>query len=438
LRHRDENGEVDWTATAAELRGLGYGKQPDQSPIPLTQPRHRATVPPDLAVDQRILDRFQVAVGRYGLVGESANAQLLYLSITSRLLERPVSVGVKGLSASGKSYTVEVTCHFFPAGAVIEMTAMSQRALVYSPDDYRHRVIVLYEVVALREAVEDDLTSYLMRSLLSEGRLHYEVTVRDPRGGWTTKKIEKEGPTGLIFTTTKARIHRENETRVLSLASDDSPRQTKRVLLALAQEAVPVDFAPWHQLQEWLEDCGERRVFIPYAATLAGLVPPVAVRLRRDFTAVLSLIKAHAFLHQASRARDMAGRVVANLEDYEVVRNLVAPLVAEGVGATVSAATRETVDAVRELGKGQGYPVMVNEVAKSLSLDKSNASRRLSVAAAGGWVTNLEDRRGRPGRWVTAEPLPEDDGVLPVASQLLEVAEGLASADDYEDAGQDL
>ena len=51
--------------------------------------------------------------------------------MTSRLFDKPVSVGVKGHSSSGKSFVVQMVCRFFPAGAVIEMTAMSQRALVY-------------------------------------------------------------------------------------------------------------------------------------------------------------------------------------------------------------------------------------------------------------------------------------------------------------------
>ena len=42
----------------------------------------------------------------------------------------------------------------------------------------------------------------------------------------------------------------------------------------------------------------------------------VAVRLRRDFSVVLSLIKAHAILHQATRERDADGRIVATLADY--------------------------------------------------------------------------------------------------------------------------
>ena len=82
---------------------------------------------------------------------------------------------------------------------------------------------------------------------------------------------------------------------------------------------------------------------------LAELVPPIAVRLRRDFKTVLMLIRAHALLHQASRLKDEQGRVVATLEDYAAVRELVADLVAEGVEATVKPEVREVVEATARL-----------------------------------------------------------------------------------------
>lgn len=367
--------------------------------------------PPELAYDQRILDRFADEVRLRGLVGEEATASTLYLALTSRLLTQQVSVGVKGHSSSGKSYTVETVVSFFPPEAVIEMTAMSERALVYNTRDYRHRTLVVYEVVALREQAEDNLTSYFVRSLLSEGRINYEVTVRGKDGGFVTKTITKEGPTNLIFTTTKTRVHAENETRVLSLNTDDSRAQTARVLLEMANEAeAGVDLDEWRRLQAWLQTA-ERRVTIPYALQLAGLIPPVAVRLRRDFAAVLALIRSHAILHQLTRDRDRRGRIVATLDDYEVVRGLVADVIAAGVGATVPATVRETVDAVAALGTPGG--AMASAVADKLGLDKSNASRRLRMAADGGYVRNLEDRRGKPGRWVVGDPMPEDADLLP-------------------------
>ena len=376
----------------------------------------RSTTAPPLAHMRRILDDVSKEVQSRGLVGEEKLAQTLYLVFTSRLLDKQVSAGVKGHSASGKSYTVETVTRFFPPEAYLEFTGMSEHALVYSTEKYAHRTLVVYEVTALREGVEDDMTSYFVRSLLSEGRIDYEVTVRDKDGGFTTKKIVKEGPTNLVFTTTKTRVHAENETRILSLATDDSRAQTARVLLELANESDDDgDLEQWRDLQRWLADA-ENRVTIPYSRQLAELIPPVAVRLRRDFGSVLALIRAHAVLHQASRARDSTSRIVATLDDYAVVRDLVADIIAEGVGQTVSETTRETVEAVAALESANG--VMVREIAEKLQLDKSNVSRRLRMAAEGGYLRNLEEKRGKPGRWVVGDPLPESADLLPDPAQL--------------------
>ncbi len=386
--------------------------------------------PPELSSERRILDRFAVALRGGGVVGEVATAKLVYLVVTSRLLDRPVSLGVKGVSSSGKSFVVERTLEFFPPSAYIARTAMSSRALIYSSESLSHRVLVLFEVDALREGADEDPMAYLVRSLLSEGRIDYEVTIRSKEKGFTARHIVKEGPTGLIFTTTRPEIHGENETRVLSVTSDDSPAQTQRILASLAADGASdrEELAPWIALQSWLERA-EHRVAIPYAVALADAIPPVAVRLRRDFTAVLSLISAHAILHQQTRERDAKDRIIANFEDYQQVRELVAPLISQGVGRTVSDATREAVEAVRNLSAATPEGVSATQLAAALKLDKSAARRRLLVAARGGWVVNAEDRRGKPGRWVAGEPLPTAEDLLPTVARLREaVAQASATA----------
>ncbi len=423
----EKTGLDDWLAKQHTVDEFWQLVTPDapgvKKPSRITPPNNsatpqhrRSTVRPAVALLRRILDEVAKEIRKRGLVGEERLAQTLYLVLTSRLLDSQVSAGVKGHSASGKSYTVETVTRFFPREAYLEFTAMSERALVYSTEEYAHRTLIVYEVVALREGVEDDMTSYFVRSLLSEGRIDYEVTIRDKDGEFTTRKITKEGPTNLIFTTTKTRVHAENETRILSLTTDDSREQTARVLVELADESNgDRDLEPWRDLQRWLADA-EHRVTIPYAQRLAALVPPIAVRLRRDFGALLALIRAHAVLHQATRERDDAGQIIAALDDYAVVRGLVADVIAEGVGATVSATVRETVLAVGALASEDG--VALRAIAEKLDLDKSNVSRRLRAAADGGYVRNLEDKRGKPGRWVVGDPLPESLDLLPAPTQL--------------------
>jgi hypothetical protein len=300
---------------------------------------HAAEAAGDLVREAYILARFAAELSRTGLVGEDRNAKILFLALTTRLFDRPVSVAVKGPSSGGKSYTVEIVLRFFPATAYWERTAMSDRALAYSDEDFSHRHLVIYEAAGLTS----DIASYLIRSLLSEGRIRYEL-VEKTTDGMRPRLIEKDGPTGLIVTTTATSLHPENETRLLSLAVKDTPEQTKAILHAVArgnETKAPVAFAQWQAFQKWLET-GERRVVVPFAERLADLVPPVAVRLRRDFRLLLTLIQAHALLHRELRQRDDRGRILATVADYVAVRALVADLFAEGVDATVKPETRET------------------------------------------------------------------------------------------------
>jgi hypothetical protein len=126
-------------------------------------------------------------------------------------------------------------------------------------------------------------------------------------------------------------------------------------------------------------------------------------------------------LHQATRERDDHGRIVADLDDYAVVRELVAGVMAEGVGATVSQTVRETVEAVAAIAPPEG--IELRPLADRLNLDKSNVSRRLARSADGGYLRNLEDKRGKPGRWIVGDPLPEAVDLLPDPAQLCNSAQ---------------
>jgi transposase-like protein len=370
----------------------------------------------EIAEAPHILDLFISRMAEMGAVGEDRAGKLIFLCIQSRLLDRIVSAVVKGPSSAGKSFTVERVLMFFPPSAFYSLSGMSERFLVYDPEPLKHRIVVISEAAAL----EEGLAVYLVRTLLSEGRLIYGTTDKDADGKLCGRRIEKEGPTGVLLTTTAVRLHAENETRLFSIPMDDTAAQTKRVLESLADGAdASVDVSAWHALQEWLQT-GERRVVIPYAAALARQIPPAAVRLRRDFHALLSLIRAHALLHRATRKRDMEGRIVATLDDYAVVRELVADLMGEAVQATVSKTVRETVAAaVEALLEGDAGEVSVAALAKRLGIDKAAASRR--YRAAGDYLVNNEEKRGRPARIVLGEALPEERELLPTPEALGEV-----------------
>ena len=370
-----------------------------------------------LARHQNILRAFLRDLKALSVVGEDRAASLVFLQLVSRLLPRPVSAVLKGPSAAGKSWIAENVLRFFPDSAFYRLSGMSERFLVYDPEPFAHRIIYIAEAAGM----EGDIASYLVRTLLSEGRLIWGTVDKVGDGELAGRRIEKEGPTGALITTTRVKVHPENETRLLSIPVNDTPEQTRNVFRARANGHAPEpNFSLWHALSDWLED-GERRVEIPFAQALAEMIPPVAVRLRRDFGMLLVLIQAHALLHRATRKLDGEGRIIAELADYAAIWDLVGDLMSEGVGSTVSPTVKETVAAVQELERVAGLPgrfIMVTEVAKQLQIDKGSASRRVRAAISAGYLRNAEIHRGRPKQLSLGEPLPVEVEILPAPERL--------------------
>lgn len=385
----------------------------------------------ELASSENILDDFARALLQRGVAGEKAKAKLIYLALTSRLLDGIVSIGPKGVSSAGKSFLTFRVLEFIPPDAYVVLTAMSDKALAYSDEPIAHKFLVLNEAAALG----GDWVAYFVRSLLSEGRLVYETVEKTP-DGLRVRRIEREGPTGLIVTTTAVTLNPENETRFITVQMDDSAEQTARILRAEgaavsgreSQSADQIEqmFTLWRAFQEWLA-ATDNRVVVPYAPAISELVPPAAVRLRRDFKSVLSLVKAHAVLHKATRKRDDQGRIVAKWADYTAVRALAHEWIAEGAERTVSKKIRETVAAVERICSDDGasqrsatITATVAEIAHELNLDRSAAYRRIRQAIDRGFLQNLEKiEKGRPLKIAVGDPMPEDESLLPSVKEIV-------------------
>src|SRR5206468_7912547 len=103
-------------------------------------------------------------------------------------------------------------------------------------------------------------------------------------------------------------------------------------------------------LQEWLALAGERRVHIPYARALARQIRHATeVRVRRDFRKVLDLIAACAILHQVQRERAEDGAILAALQDYAIVRDLVHEAFTSAQQDAITPQQREAAAAVADL-----------------------------------------------------------------------------------------
>ncbi len=372
-----------------------------------------------------LIARVEAALEALGLAGDKLPALAVYLALSSRLLDRPVNIVVEGPSAAGKTFLVETVLRLFPASAVYKLTASSERALVYTDADLRHRVLVIGEAAGLHH---DGVGATVMRSIAWEGRFVYD-TVEKTRDGLRSVRIDKPGPTGVITTTVKP-LEAELATRFLSVPIRDDPAQTREVLRETgrryAEGAGTPDLRAFLQAQQWLEGGGARQVTVPFAKTLAGLVDPGVVRVRRDFPQALALVQASALLYQRQRPRDPHGRIVATVEDYKVVHRLASRLFPEPGGLTD--AQREAVEAVRKLYDETKVVVSYQQVANRLGIDQSAAYRRLQKPLTAGFVINDEEKPRRPARLRPGETPPEPRPALPDPEALLRAPGGVRTS----------
>jgi hypothetical protein len=148
---------------------------------------------------------------------------------------------------------------------------------------------------------------------------------------------------------------------------------------------------------------------------------------------VLAAIQAHALLHRDQRGRDETGRIVATIEhDYATVQKLMNAIVAEGSGVAVNMAMTETIEAVRKatVGMDDDEGATAKDIAKLLKLDKASAWRRLSAVRDEGYVINLEQRRGMPGRYKVTGQKVEPIVILPATTDLLSLRASRSKIDE--------
>jgi 5S rRNA maturation endonuclease (ribonuclease M5) len=392
------------------------------------------TTPGQLAYEPDILARFTADLRLAGVAGEETLGQIVYLALTSRVLpwgkstERPVSVIPKGSTSTGKSHATRTTLRFFPSSAWLDLGSMSRKYLFYADESYEHRFIYVPEWASIKE--DEELVA-LLRVLLSEGRIVHGTVDAERKA----QLIEKAGPTGLVMTTTDASVDAEMETRCLTIVTDDSTAQTRRVYGVFAdledELESPVDFDRWHDLQTWIAEQGATRAVVPFVRELAELMPVGATRLRRDFVTLLCLVRAHAILHQLTREQDDRGRVIATLQDYAAVAALVGDVIAEGVEASVSQAMRDTVAAVQGLQDEGAEHVSPRALAERLGVGRSATYDRIRRALMKGYLANEAAKDERGMKLVAGAALPGSEDFLPSVEDIVRVSSGTPAGQSF-------
>ena len=355
-----------------------------------------------------------------GYGGDLGNVLVVYLAATSRLLAMrpgtmPVHLILLGPPSAGKSYTVQAVLDLVPEEAKHVIDAGSPRTLIYDDAPLEHRVLVFGEADSL-PAGEDNPAASAVRNLAQDNYLHYAVTVRNPGSGdFAVRRIGKPGPTMLITTAVKP-LGGQLMTRLFTLDVTGDADQVRAALTTQAGLEVSGATPPDETLiafQAYLQCLAPWDVVVPYAPILAEGIgqTTAAPRVQRDFQRLLSLIKAVAVLRHQRRAWDDHARLVATLEDYRTVYQLVADIYETSVTG-VSDGVTNLVTKVGELRQAnKDLRVTYSVLERELKVDRSLIRRRANTAVRNGWLINQETRKSYQADLILGEPIPEKRGL---------------------------
>jgi len=339
-------------AYGGQVIGVEKAGEPEEEDIPIELSEEDQKKAITLLKKPSLFYDYGKFISKLGVVKEQKNIRLILLALTSRLRndDQLISLIIKGDSSAGKSHVVKKCLEAYPEEFYFEFSAMSSKALYFTKKSFKNKFIIFYEY----DGQKGEGLNYSIRTLQTEGKLKYEVSVQN-KGKWETQSLEKEGPTGIITTTTNAKIFDENETRLFSLFIDESEKQTKAVnkmsaniFQTGAQKLSNEEIERWKNIQRTLQPIEVR---IPYAKWLADKIPSDKVRIRRDFTRILLSIAVCALLHQFQRERVTEGDkeyIIASPIDYFMVRKLLQGTIIKTVKETTPK-TEKLVKIVKKL-----------------------------------------------------------------------------------------
>ncbi|MCP4120725.1 MAG: toprim domain-containing protein, partial [Bacteroidetes bacterium] len=260
-----------------------------------------------------------------GLIGEESNKLLGYLVMSSRKLDKPLSMLILSSSGAGKSVLQDGITAFCPTEDLVKITSLSGKALFY-----KDQGSLKNKVLAIEEGDGADDAAYAIRSLISNGVLISESTIKDlGTGRLTTMENRVEGPTSVFFTTTNPDTDPETASRFFVTGIDESREQTRRILEFQRKEQmkgkggnqeVEAVRKRHRNFQRLLKPLGVRN---PFGDQLA--YADDRLQGRRDQPKYLQLIKAVAFLRQLQKeikGQDENSYVEVDLEDIQAANVL--------------------------------------------------------------------------------------------------------------------
>jgi uncharacterized protein (DUF983 family)/energy-coupling factor transporter ATP-binding protein EcfA2 len=358
-----------------------------------------------------------------GIVAEDENAQLLLLIATTRILPNPVHALVVGTTGAGKSALVNAISAAIPPCHRRTLIGTSARALLVHP----LKPATLLNWLELPNLDSESIASTILRALLWQDNTDSADYLLTEWVGGRAKARTLKLPRQIALLSTRVDLPKDEQlvTRLFIVEVKETPEKRKSVLSAIAHQwwdskrpdpdtlrQPVVAFMEWAQRRTW-------RVVIPFADALMALLSqlPPAERDYRDAANLLRLIAASAIWHLQHRQHTISDEgvtVIADLADYALVRQLVAPAFAKTRAFALSEGERQIVDALR----ASDAPMTVKEIAQATNLSPTAVRCRLNRLKAKEIVADEQSPERREKVWRVVASATFLSDLLPTPDQV--------------------
>ena len=352
LRFREILKEKKIKADDAKLLQKKYAvleaekfQQQETEKIPKITPEEKKEAM-ELLLCDNIYDRICSDIEKLGYVGENSLKFTNYAVASSAITHEQINNFNKGPSGSGKSECTKKVILLMPPERVLSVTRLTPQALSYYEDGIIDKWVIIQE----QDGV--DGAEHSLRVSISEGELKTLCPTKDPSTGkMRTEEITVPIKASFTITTTRNQVHAENETRFFSLYTNETPKQTLRIINSQKREArMELTLSPQEKEKITRTHRNAQRLLQPYHVRIPYAehidYPLRDVRGRRDFKRVLSLIKVVAHLRQFHKKPFKLHEnqcIDADSKDYEIVYHLSKKLLQDTICA-VPEATKKIVD----------------------------------------------------------------------------------------------
>ena len=332
-------------------------REKDKKTGPLELTEHQKNIGLDFLRGKDLCERIVDDYSQLGYVRERKNKLLLYLVMTSRLMDSPLHSLLISRSSAGKSLLAEMTERMCPPEETVSVSDLSPQALYYyGEDDLKHKFIVIGEKHG------SEASEYPLRELISRKSITKALPMKDPVSGQIkTATITVNGPISLVETSTSADVNPENLNRCFVIAIDETEEQTSHIHQLQRKNYTIDGFLTRKKHEEIIKKhiftqrlLRKISVFNPFAELLS--FPTSKLRSRRDNEKFLRLINVICFLHQYQRKVKVltleSGEKIEYIEcgiaDYRIAYDLLSDGVLENTLDDLPRPARHLLNLVEE------------------------------------------------------------------------------------------